>query len=457
MIAAGDLDYGIQLLLNCCRIDPLSPIYRQTLRQTEKAKFGSRRKGSLFSALANWRTRRRMKKAMRRGDHLAALDFGEQILARNPWDLRAHLAMAKAFEELGVAGMAMWTLDQIRQVEPNNPRVNRPLARLFEECGNFSAAMALWELVRKAEPADLEAQHKHKDLAASATIAKGGYKQAVEGGQSRFPVGLGVNEHGIETAMEHVVATEQALPAAEPRTPREVENLEAKIKANPTNANGYMHLASYYRRMDKPDLARKVLTDGLGPTGNSFELAMELADLDIEPFRLDLAVAEEKLRQKPADQDLLAIRARLTKEVATRELDYFRRKSDRFPTDTSLKFEIGVRLLKTGQVDEAIKELQAVRHDPRQRGKTLVYLGFCFVNRNNWKLAQRNFEEALPHLTPGDENLRKEILLQLAKGHAAAGDVHRAIDLGCELANLDFGFKDIAKLLDEWNAQVQKA
>jgi hypothetical protein len=31
------------------------------------------------------------------------------------------------------------------------------------------------------------------------------------------------------------------------------------------------------------------------------------------------------------------------------------------------------------------------------------------------------------------------------------------VDLACELANLDFGYKDIGKLLDEWNAKVQKA
>ena len=87
----------------------------------------------------------------------------------------------------------------------------------------------------------------------------------------------------------------------------------------------------------------------------------------------------------------------------------------------------------------------------------MVYLGYCFMNRNNWRLAQRNFEEALPQLGIGEEELRKEVLYQLAKGHASAGDVQRAVDLGCELANLDFAFKDVAHLLDEWNSQLQRA
>src|SRR4029077_10618350 len=109
-------------------------------------------------------------------DWAKVLEAAEPVLMRNPWDVGTHLAMAEAFDELGVTGMAIWTLDQIRQVDGDNPKINRPLARLFEKTGNFTAATALWEKVRKAVPDDLEAQHKFKDLAASATIAKGRYQ-----------------------------------------------------------------------------------------------------------------------------------------------------------------------------------------------------------------------------------------------------------------------------------------
>ena len=86
----------------------------------------------------------------------------------------------------------------------------------------------------------------------------------------------------------------------------------------------------------------------------------------------------------------------------------------------------------------------------------LGYLGFCFRSRNNWRLAQRNFEEALQHLGPADEALRKEVLYQLAQGYADAGETVRAVDLGCELGNLDFAYKDISQLLDKWQAKLQK-
>ena len=58
-------------------------------------------------------------------------------------------------------------------------------------------------------------------------------------------------------------------------------------------------------------------------------------------------------------------RIRLRKEINTRELELHRRKAERFPTEMSHRYEAGVRLLRGGQVDEAIQELQAVRGDPR--------------------------------------------------------------------------------------------
>ena len=86
-----------------------------------------------------------------------------------------------------------------------------------------------------------------------------------------------------------------------------------------------------------------------------------------------------------------------------------------------------------------------------------MYLGFCFKGRHNWRLAQRNFEEAMKHLSATEEASRKEVLYQLAQGCADNGDLPQAIDFAHELANLDFGYRGISKLIDEWQEKLQKA
>ena len=449
VIQKGEYDYGLQLLLTCCTIDPANITYRKALRKSQRAKYENNERGQTLAYVRSLFSRLRLKKAMWRGDYQDALIQCEWILMRNPWDLGAHLNMAQAFAELELSDHALWTLEQIRPLHANNPRVNRPLARLYEKRGNFNQAIALWELVRKAAPEDVEASHKSKDIAASATIAKGRYEETLKG-EAASPAG-GQAENETASAQPVLEQTE-----AEDRHPREVAKFLEKIKQNPKNVHGYLSLARLHRKSDQMDKAREVLEGGLGPTGKGFELTQELFDLDIEPFRHDLAAAEERLRKKPKDKELLEIRDKLSKEINARELEYYRRHSDRFPTDTAARFEMGVRLLGAGQIEEAIKELQQLRTDPRYQGKALFHLGLCFQARKNWRLAQRNFEEALQVLAANDTSLKKETMYLLAIGYAGAGEVNRAVDLGCELANLDFNYKNIGTLLEEWQSKATK-
>ena len=458
-IAKGNFDYGIDLLLTCCKLDPANVIYRKALRKAQRAKYGDNQHGSRFALLTTSTTRVRLKAALRAGDNTKALEYAEQILVRNPWDVGALMAMGDAFDELGLLDLAVWSVEQARQIDAKSTAVNRALARLYEKRGNFTQAIALWEMVRKADPTDDEAERKSKDLAASDTIARGGYEEAIT--SAKKPVDETDAEHanGEEGTAEHRVPEEVEFdaPPATDRAGREAAPLWLKLKADPTKPTLYLQLAGVYRRAEQMDKARAVLQKALGPTGNHFDIALELADLDIEPFRRNLVLAETKLAEVPDSEELRKIRIRLLKEINTRELEVYRQKADRYPADLGYRFELGVRLLRAGQLDEAIRTLQAVRADPRYQWKALMYLGHCFKSRNNWRLAQRNFEESLQNLPPGETVFRKELLFQLAQGCADAGDLPKAVELGYELANLDFGYHDIGQLLDEWQSRMQQA
>ncbi len=449
VISTGNFDYGIQLLLTCCKLDPANLIYRQALRRTEKVKFKNNLRGSRLAFLTTSAAKTKLKAAKASRDYLKVLEHGEEVLVRNPWDVGTQMHMAEAAEALNLLDLAAWTLEQARHKNPQDTTVNRALARLYEKRGNFSQAIGLWELVRKADPRDIEAQHKAKDLAASDTIARGHYEALVAGGEN----GGGAGGAAEATAPEAPVP----MTPNEARVAREAGAIQSRIEADPTNPNLYLQLAAIYRRDGRFDKARQVLEQALGPTAHHFVLTLEVADLEIEPFRRNLAITDEKLKDQPQDEELRKIRIRLLKEINTRELDLYRQKSDRFPNEMAHRLDLGVRLLRAGQTEAAIMELQAARADPRQRWRALLYLGYCFKNRNNWRLAQRNFEEALSNLPPAEDASRKELLFQLAQGAADTGDLAKAVDLGYELANLDFGYRDIGRLLDEWQQRLQRA
>jgi tetratricopeptide (TPR) repeat protein len=347
-------------------------------------------------------------------------------------------------------------LEQARHKEARDPALNRTLAELYERRGNYTQAIALWELVRKDRPRDPDVERKLKDLAASDTIARV-RSQKPPGDLGRAGEGPAPDDEAAPPARPsdtHAARTKQR-PAAHPLV-REAEALREKLKADPTNPNTWMQVASLYRRADDLEQARAVLLEGLGPTGNSFHLTLELADLDIEPFRRNLAVAEEKVKAHPGNREFARIHRRLLREINARELELHRLKADRFPTELVHRYEVGVRLLRAGQVDEAITELQAARAESRLAWQAAFQLGHCFKARNNWRLARRNFEDALRQLPPGEKEQRKEVLFQLAEGCAANGELEHAVDVAHELANLDFGYRDIGRLLDEWEERLRQ-
>lgn len=459
-IGNDQLDYAIALLLTACRLDPGNFLFRQTLRKTQKDKYGNNLRGSRFAFLTTPRWKARVKSAKRSRDYLKVLEHAEQVLCRNPWDVGTQLDMAEAFDALGLMELAVFTLDQARQKYPKDATLNRALARLFEKRGDFQKAIVLWQLVKEKHPTDVEAAHKAKDLAASETIQKGQYVEAATG-TKESPVLGRIEARAIER---------------QDRVTREAEPLLKRIKADPTEPALYVQLAGVYRRYGNEDRARAVLQQGLGPTGKAFQLQLELMDLDLAPVRKNLEHAEARIQaikkkttgdgEPPesgdaddgmTERELLQLRAGLLKEINTREIEIFRVKADRFPNESGHRIELGSRLLRAELIDEAINELQLARRDEKYKWKAAMLLGVCFKRRNNWRLAQRNFEEALAAVPGSDEAARKELLYQLASGCAENGDLPRALDLGHELANLDFGFKNIGKLLDEWNDRLQSA
>src|SRR5204863_4706659 len=136
----GNYDYAVQLLLTCTRLDPANFLFRQTLRRTQKSKYKNNLRGSRLAFLTTIRLRTRIKTAKRGRDYLKVLDYGEQLLSKNPWDLGVQMDMAEAADALGFIDHAVFILDQARQKDPKDATLNRALARLFEKRGNYAQA-----------------------------------------------------------------------------------------------------------------------------------------------------------------------------------------------------------------------------------------------------------------------------------------------------------------------------
>jgi serine/threonine protein kinase len=169
VLDSGNFDYGIDLLLNCCKLDPANIVYRQRLRQAQKEN----------PAVSGWMTglqsllaRGKLKAVKLSGNPLKVLELGEQVLTLSPTDLGAQTAMAEAAVQLGLIQLAVWLLEQAHNDHSADPALNRSLGRLYEQRGHFRRAVACWKRVLKEVPSDVEAGQKIKDLAALETLGR---------------------------------------------------------------------------------------------------------------------------------------------------------------------------------------------------------------------------------------------------------------------------------------------
>lgn len=478
----GNHDMAIRMLRISCRLVPGNLAYRQALRKAEKTKYKDNRRGSFLAPLTSSLSRFRLWRASKNENHLRVLDLGEALLARNPWDKTAHLLMAQAAAALQMPAVAIWLLHEIRQVNTTDAQVNRALARLLEHQGYFTQAMHLWELVRRKIPTDAEAQSKAKQMAVSETIARGGYEEilGIEGaaGQAEKNPGDGTGDKmpRLATGSSDKMARVQAAPSGDktgdrlqalsgeankPRAGKDRLNQEGSLRARlatePGNVDVYLQLANLLRRQGQPEETRAILRQGLEATNQAFELTAALADLEIEPLRRALEETEEQIRTQPGDDKLARTREKILKKINTHELALYRQKADRDSGDRGHRLQLGIRLFRAGQVEEAITELQTARSDGRLQWQAQLYLGHCFKVRGNWPLARRNYDEALKGIPASEANQRKDLLFEMAQGYAEASDLERAVELALDLADLDYGYRGIGQLLEQWQGQVQKA
>jgi serine/threonine protein kinase len=178
VVAEGNADYAIELLLACCRLDPTNLLYRHALRRAYPVRDRSGAQG-WRGWLRGLSLLLRFHKAKRTGNHVEVVNLGEELISRNPGNISIQLDMAAAADAAGLVNLAVWLLEQAKLKDSQHLRVNRALACLLERKQDYPRALVFWELVAKADPTNVEAHQKMKDLAARETIARGHYEDLV--------------------------------------------------------------------------------------------------------------------------------------------------------------------------------------------------------------------------------------------------------------------------------------
>ena len=136
--------------------------------------------------------------------------------------------------------------------------------------------------------------------------------------------------------------------------------------------------------------------------------------------------------------DALSVEARAALPVGCRVIAY---------GEAPLRLQLGRRLLKSGEVDAAMAELQRAALDPRCGRDAGVLLGDCFKQKGYLDLARKEYEKALGPVGVLDDRA-KEILYTHGAIAEEAGDAAHARVHYARIFETDVGYKDVAAKME---------
>ncbi len=426
-LGGNQFDYAVDMFAMCVAGDPGNVIYTQNLLGALMRKYNNNKKGGGFAAIKGATTKASMMKASRGKDWPAVIKHGVEFLKLNPWDAGCLSSMAEACGEMEHNGCQIAYLKIALDADIKDVDINRKLARALDIDTQYEAAIASWRRVLAAKPNDEEAIKGINDAQVRNTMKKGKYDEATD----------------AQDVRADKAAQEQAGPQ---RTP-EQELLRA-IAKKPGELSNYIELAELYMREDQYDKAEEVLKTALHLAGKDSNVQERMEDLQVRRMRQKVAIAEQKYRDNPTDahkEQVLKLRAELNKV----ELEVYRNRSERYPSNLNFKYELGVRLRLTGKANEAIKLLQEARADPQHKGEVLLALGECFQEIKQYRLAMDNYESAIQEVPERNVEGKKLSLYRAGKLALGLKDLEAADKHLHALAGMDFTYRDLPDLLEK--------
>jgi tetratricopeptide (TPR) repeat protein len=423
-------DYATEMFSQCVAGDPGNRTYVQAFLDNLQKKYNNKGKGSNFAAFQGMGSKAKLKKSLAKGEFGTAIRAGLELLKLNPWDIPVLIQMATASAGLGCfeTQLIYLNLAQKSASDPGDVEIARVCATALAAVGLFDQAMGCWERVKKYHPDNEEAQ------------------SAIAGLHTDKISYVGTGKEDAKSAKKATGGKDST---------REAE-LRAKHEAEPADVDTASDLSDLLAREERYAEAEEVLNTSLEATGGDIKVREHLEDIRLHRHRHQVTMAEKRTSDDPSEENKKLLHD-MRKELNSVELEVFRTRSERYPGNTTWKYEYAVRLQLAGNYNEAIKAFQEASGDPKRRAAVRIALGDCFYKIKQFKLAVSNYAAALEVMTERDAELRKRALYR-----AGAVSMDHLNDLDAAerhltvLAGLDFGYKDVAARLDKINRERHK-
>ena len=432
--ATGNWDYAIELYIDGIRRDP---------GNMERG-FVPLREVSMNRKAQGGKGPGMIDKLKRRGGKtpMDALANGLFLLGKEPGSIEYMEMVTKAAKQLELPGALKWATDLLfgtqRLAEKPSKRILMAVTNTYRDLEEYALAIEAATRACRVDPNDGELSNLLRDVSARFTVKQGGYEEE----------GRDFTRAVKDMDLQKELAQKDAMVKDKAYLESQVEKSRREYLATPTvsgKINAYADALLKFEDDQHEGQAIAVLTEGHSQTG-AYQFKMRIGDVRMRQMT-------RKRREAQQAGDTGAAK-RLAGEQLAFELDEYAERAVNYPTDLSIKYELGKRQYLAGKYDEAIVTLQSAQHDPRRRLRAMGLLGQAYYKQRLVREAVETYERALAGEVP--EAQAKELGYLLAQALESLGDLQRAIDEYSKVTQLDYEYKDARQRLQVLRKQLEE-
>ncbi len=433
----GNYDYAINLYLQGIRLNPFEiEKGHRGLRDAALKRQGQGKGFGLGSIFGQAKAALSTMLGRKKDAMLSLLS----AVAKDPNNIMLMSQVMQTARRLRYTEVAVWYGElaaeaSLRGKKKPQKQIFTTLADLYEAQARFRDAIDSLQHAVQIDPADRTLDKRMRDMAAAASIHEG-QLESVTGARDM----IRDKAQATESERQQVVRTKEQLD-------EQYAALKASLDDDPDNPVKMQTLAECQWRRGNIDEAMALLKKALSQSGE-YRYKSRMDDIRMAEFRRELRQIERQLKAEADRTDLKEKRKELSERQNALEYEIYIERQKQYPTDMSIRYELGLREYRTGRYDDAIVSFQQATRDPKRRIQAYNMLGRCFFSKKLYQEAQGQFETAIKQYELSGDPMGKELRYNLARTLETQQKYREAIDWYSDIVQQDYQYLDAAKRLE---------
>ena len=439
----NNLDYAVTLFQSVLKKEPGFYDCREALRATQ---FKKQEGGTSFfrKVLGSAGSSPQLAKAQIavRNQPAEALDYAESVLNGDPNSVAAHKVLASAAMKLEMFRTAVLSLELAYKNAPKDKEIGIKFGEALIAAKQTAKAEKILKDLAAEHPKDPELYQAYKDASAKHTMREGRYDSA-ESGEGSYRDSLKDRDEAVRLEQEQrQVKTDDVADQL-------IQDQLAQLEANPNNIKVLQKVAELYTQKNDLEQASAYYQRLFDSTEGTPDATIQKAVDDLKIRAIDQQIKALD-PDDPAHESSLEALELQKHNIA---FENCRIRSDRYPNDLGIKFELGVLHYERAEYKEAIQLFQKSQANPHIRINALHYLGRCFLQRGILDLAIRPIQNAINEKEIFDEQ-RKGLTYDLGLIYEKMNKPEEAIEQFKQIYEVDIDYKDVSDKVDAYYANL---